>query len=116
MRQLSLAICSGHLISVDISELIILSDDSQNSTRVQCYFHCLWNHSIDYFDDTGLDSAVIYTGDVLFKYNEHKGMYMEFSGNPTGNVFLAASREHDFLIIYKGKMSNISKNSMNLQN
>ena len=57
-------------------------------------------------------SAVIYAGDVPFQCNEKEGMNMKFSGNPTGNVFLAANRDHDFLLSHKGNMSNISNNSL----
>ena len=41
-----------HLPLRDIIELITLSDAGQNSTRMLCYFHCLWNCFMDYFDDT----------------------------------------------------------------
>ena len=70
----------------DTSELIILSDASQNSTRMQCYFHSLWNHFIDYFDNPVPGGAFIYTGDVPFQYNQQEGKYTEFLGNPTGNM------------------------------
>ena len=78
----------------DSSVLVTLSDASQNSTKMQCYFHHLQNHFIDYVDDPVLDGAVIYAGDVPFQYNEQEGMYTKFLGNPTSNIFLATSREH----------------------
>ena len=37
---------------------------------------------------------------------------MELSGNPTGNVFLAASWYHEFLLSHKGNMSHIANNSI----
>ena len=58
----------------DTSELITLSDASQNSTRIQCYFHHLQDCFIDYFENPVLDGAIIYTGDVQFQYNEQEGM------------------------------------------
>ena len=98
----------------DTSELITLSYASQNFTRVQCYFYCLWSHFIDYFNDPVWDGAFIYTGNVPFQYSEQEGTYTDFSGNTTGNVLLATSRDHDFLLSHKGKMSNISNNSIKL--
>ena len=74
---------------------------------MQCSFHHLWNHFIDYFDNPVLDGAVIYTGIVPFQYNDQVGMYIEFSGNPAGNIFLASSRDHEFLLSRKGNMSHI---------
>ena len=68
----SLNLCSW---PVDSLELITLSNTSQNSTRIWCHFHLLWNCFIDYFSDRVLDSAFIYTGDVPFQYNEQEGMY-----------------------------------------
>ena len=52
------------------------------------YFYHLWNHFIDYFNYPVADGADIYAGDVPFQYNEQEGMYIEFSGNQTRNVFL----------------------------
>ena len=63
------------------SELIIHSNASQKSTKMQCNFHSLWNLLIDYFDNPVPDGAVIYAGVVLFQYNEQEGMHMELSGN-----------------------------------
>ena len=37
-------------------------------------------------------------------------MYTEILGNPTGKIFLATSREHEFLLIYKGNASNVLNN------
>ena len=47
------------------------------------------------------DGGVIYASDVSFQYNEQEGMYTELLGNPTGNVFLAPSRDHEFLLSHK---------------
>ena len=74
----------------DSSELITLSYASQNSTRMQCYFHHLWNHFINYLYHPVLDGAVIYTGDVPLKYNDQEGKYTEICSSPTGNILLAS--------------------------
>ena len=37
---------------------------------------------------------------------------MEFSGNPTGNIFLASSMDLEYLISYKGNKSHLSNNSI----
>ena len=34
-------------------------------------------------------------------------MYTEFFGNPTGYFFLAASRDHKFLLSHRGNMSHV---------
>ena len=39
-------------------------------------------------------------------------MYTDFSGNQTGNVFLAASSAHEFLLSHEGNMWYISNNSI----
>ena len=70
----------------DSLELIILSDASQNSTIMQCYFYHLWKCFLDYFNDQVPDDAVIYTGDVPFQYNKQEGMCSEFLGGPKGNI------------------------------
>ena len=75
-------------------------------------FPHLWSCSIDYFNNLVLDGVVICAGDVPSQYNELEDMYMEFSGNTTENVFLAASRDHEFLLSDKGDMSHISNNSI----
>ena len=79
---------------------------------MQCYFHHLQNCFIDYFDDPILDDPVIYAGDVPFQYKEQESMYTVFLGNPTGNDFLATSRDHKLLLSPKGNASNISNNSI----
>ena len=89
------------------SELITLSNASQNSARMQCYFYCLWNHFIDYLDNPVLDVAVIYEGNSPFQHTKQEGMYKEFLGNPMGNVFLATKKDHEFLLSHKADMSNI---------
>ena len=63
-----------------------------------------------FFYDPVLDGAVIYTRDVPFQYDEQQGMYTEFSGNPAGNIFLAASRGHELYISHKSNMLHISNN------
>ena len=78
---------------------------------MQCSFHHLWNYFIDYSDNPVPDGAVIYAGNVPFQYNEQEEMYREFLGNPTGNICLATSRNHEFLLSDKGNMPNILNNS-----
>ena len=39
-----------------------------------------------------------------------EGMYTEFLGNPTGSIFLAISRDYEFLLNHRGNMSDISNN------
>ena len=92
-------------------ELITLSNVSQKSPRMQCYLDWLCNCFINYFTNTVPDGAVIYAGAVLFQYNEQEGMYTEFLGNPTGNVFIAASRDHEFSLSHKDNVSHVLKNS-----
>ena len=46
-------------------------------------------------------------GNVQFQYNMKAGTYTEYLGNPTGNIFLAASRDHDFLLCHKSNTSNV---------
>ena len=38
------------------------------------YFYSKQNCFLDYFEDQGLDGAVIYAGDVPFQYNERETM------------------------------------------
>ena len=95
----------------DSSELITLSDAGQNCTRMWCYFHHPWNHFIDYFDNPVPDGVVMYADNVPFQYNEQEDTYIEFLGTLTGNIFLATSRDHEFLLNQKGSTSNVSNNS-----
>ena len=41
---------------------------------------------------------------------------MKFIGNPTGNIILGASRDHEFLLSHKGDVSNFKIILTNLQN
>ena len=66
----------------------------------------------NYFHDPVLDGAFIYEGNIPFQYNVQEGMYKEFSGNPTGNIFLATSRDHEYLLHHKGNTSHISNHSL----
>ena len=75
---------------------------------MKCYFHRQHNHFIDYFDDHAPDGTVIYAGDILFCYNGQEGNYTEVLGNPKGNIFLAASRDHEFLLIHRGTALHVS--------
>ena len=73
----------------------------------------LWKkHFLDYFVDPVPDGAVVYVGDVLFQYNKREGS-IALVGNPTGIIFEAAKRDHEFLLNQKGNTSNMSNNSNN---
>ena len=108
------AITSPNLNSqiLDSPQYITISDTGQHSTRMRCYFHSQHNHFIHFFNDPVPDGAVNYAGNIPFQYNEQDGTFMKFSDNPTGNVFLAASRDHKFLSSHKGTTSHISHTPM----
>ena len=76
------------LLSLDTDNLAseILS---QSSIEMKCYYHQKHCCFLDYLNNSLLDDAVIYTGDIPFQYNEREGRYTEFIGNPTGAVFIA---------------------------
>ena len=78
---------------------------------MKCYFHHEQNCYSDYFKDPVLDGAVICAGDVPFQYNEWEGTYTEFVGNLISDVFVAANKNHEFLLSHKGKASNIPNGS-----
>ena len=65
---------------------------------MRCYFHHQYNCFIDFFDDHVPDNTVLFAGYIPFQYNEQESIYTEFLGNPTGNIFLAASIDHGFLL------------------
>ena len=88
---------------------------SQNSTRKKCYFHHKQNHFLDHFEDPVPDGAVICGDGVPFQYNEWEGKYMVFVGNPTGIIFVATNRDHEFWLNQKGNESNISNSSNNFR-
>ena len=67
---------------------------------------------MDYLDYPVPDETLIYAGDVPLQYNEQEGMYAEFIGIPACNAFLAASRDHEFLLNHKGNVSNILNSSI----
>ena len=60
---------------------------SQNSTRMNWYFHHEQNHFSDYFDDPVLDGAVI--------------------GNSTSIIFIVAKWDHKFLLIQRSNAPNM---------
>ena len=68
---------------------------------MRCYFHDQQNSFLDYFSDSIPDGAVIYASDILLQYSEKGGTYTEVPDNLTGNIFLAASKDHKFLLHYK---------------
>ena len=109
MRQLLLPICVHHWGTLGTDHF---SDASQTSIRMWCYFYQLWDCFLNIFDDPVPDGTVIYTDNVLFQYNDQEGTYTEFLGNPTGNIFLATSRDHEFLLNHKGNMPNILNHSI----
>ena len=69
---------------------------SKNSARMKCYFHQKQNCFFDYFDDPVQDVVVNYACDIPFQYNKREGRYTEFIGNPTGIIFVATKRDHEF--------------------
>ena len=42
---------------------------------MRCYFHCQFNHFLNYFDDPVPDGAVIYAGAILLQYSKQEGTY-----------------------------------------
>ena len=87
---------------------------SQNSARMKCYFHCEHNHFLGYIEDPIMDDAVIYMSDIPFHYNRREGRYIEFIGNPTGTIFIATKRDHDFLLSQSNAL-NVSSNLNNFR-
>ena len=43
------------------------------------------------------------------------GKCTEFIGNPTGIIFVAANRDHEFLLSHRGNASNIPNSSNNFR-
>ena len=86
---------------------------SQSSVKMKCYYHHKHHCFLDYFTDPILDDAVIYASDKPFQYNEREGRYTECIGNPTGTVFVAAKRDHNFLLSQRSNTPNMSSNSVN---
>ena len=60
-----------------------------------------------------MDYEVIYSSDIPFMYNKIESRYTEFIGNPIGTVFVAAKRDHEFLLKQRSTKSNTSNNSIN---
>ena len=89
---------------------------NQSWVRMKFYlYHHKQNHFLDYSDDSTLDHAVIYTSDISFQYNEKEGRYIEFIGNPTGTIFVATKRDHEFVLNQRRNTHNISNNSNNFR-
>ena len=65
---------------------------------MRCYFHSQQNCFLDYFHDPVLDGAVIHVVDMPFQYSEKGGMCTEVLDNLAGSIFLAASKDHGFLL------------------
>ena len=55
---------------------------------------------------------MIYAGDIPSWCNEQEGTYTEFFVNPTGYVFLAPRRDHEFQLSHRGTISHVSKTSI----
>ena len=55
--------------------------------------------------------SVINAGDISFQFNEQEDMYMNFLCNPTGNIFLDVSRDHEFLLSHIGTLLHASHSS-----
>ena len=87
----------------------------QNSARMKCYYHHKQHCFLDYFDYSIPDDAVIYMSDIPFKYNEREGRHTEFIGNPTGTSFVAAKRDHEFLLCQRSKTPNVLSNLNNFR-
>ena len=87
----------------------------QNSTIMKCYFHYEQNCFLDYFKDPVLDHTVIYVGNVPFQCNKQEDKYTEFVGNLTGNIFVAANRDYEFLLRHKGNATYIPNSSNNFR-
>ena len=66
-------------------------DDSNNQKLKKSYMKCSYDHThdhfLDYFNDPIPDDAVIYTGDIPFKYNKVEGRYTQFIGNLATTIF-----------------------------
>ena len=73
-----------HLLTLENSQYITLSDTSQHSTRMIYYFLHQCNCFLGYFNDPVPNGAVIYTGENLFQYSKQEGTYTEVSDNPSG--------------------------------
>ena len=71
---------------------------SQNSAKMKCYYHHKHHQFLDYFNNPIPDDAVIYENYIPFQYSEREGRYIEFIGNPTGAIFVAAKRDHKLFI------------------
>ena len=97
-----------HLAILESCQYITLSDAGQHSTWIRCYFHCQCNCFIHYFDDPVPYGAVIYAEDIPFQYNE-QDIHTDFLGNPNGNIFLTANKDHDFFLLnHRGTALHIS--------
>ena len=95
-------------LNLDSSQYITLSDADPHSTRMIHYFHYQHKHFIDYLNDPVLDGAVIYAGDVPFWNDEQEGTYTEIFGNSTNYMFVAASRDHKFLLNHRSIILHFS--------
>ena len=74
---------------------------SQNSIKMNCYYHHKHCCFLDYFNDPIPGDAVIYTSDIPFQYNKTEGRYTEFIGKPMRTVFMAAKKGSQIFIKLK---------------
>ena len=56
---------------------------------------------------------MIYVSNIPFQYNERDGRYSEFIGDPTGTIFVAAKRDHQFSLSQRSNKPNMSINLNN---
>ena len=69
------------------------------------------NCFLGYFGDPAPYGAVIYVVDIPFWYSEKGDMYIEVLDNPSGNIFLATSRDNEFLLSYRNTVLHTSTES-----
>ena len=93
------------------SQYITLSYAGHHSTRMRCYFYSQQNCFLDYFNYPVLDGAVTYVGDIPFQYSEKQGTCAKVLNSPSGNIFLATSRDHEFLQSYRNSVLHTSDKS-----
>ena len=86
---------------------------SQSPVKMKCDYHHTNHCFLDYFNDPISDDAVIYMSDIPFQCNKIEGSYTEFIGNPIGTVFIAAKRDHKFLLSQRSNKPNMLSNSIN---
>ena len=97
-----------HLLVLENSHYIPLSDAGQHSTRMRCHFCSQQNCVLDYFNNSAPDGKVIYAGDTPLQYAEKEGIYTKVLDNMTGNILLATSRDQEFRLSYRNTVLHTS--------